>query len=590
LAEATHIVGIDLGTTNTVVSYLPLGDEGGCGAVLDINQVTEPDLKDKLPKLPSFLTQPLQAEREQQDYTLPWNDGPWVLGAHAKERGAEVPNRSISSAKSWLCQSSVDRKAAILPFKSDEDMEGLSPFGATVLILEHVSGAWQSEQGSNLGDQEVILTVPASFDEQARKLTEEAARQAGIANLTILEEPSSALYAWLAAEGEAWRDAVSEGDVILVCDIGGGTSDFSLIRVNGEGGQLSLERVAVGEHILLGGDNMDLALAYQAKAKMEKKKKLNSKQLRSLWFQARQVKEQLLGGKAEVANFTVLGAGLKKLIGGTVKTELSAKEALSFLIDGFFPECELGDEPQREMAQGIQELGLPYAKDAAITKHLAAFLAKQSGSESFVWPNKILFNGGVFNCSAMRERVLAVINTWLASQKVTSIEALNYRSLDDAVALGASYYGSSRKGKGIRIKAGIARSVYVEVASSMPAIPGMPAPRKAFCVAPFGMEEGSELQCEGETFALQTGVPAKFSFLSSTVRQEDGGGEVLEDWGEDELDPAASMTVELDACPELPNPVPVRLGAKVTEVGTLELYFVHGESGRRWKLEYQVRD
>jgi hypothetical protein len=239
---------------------------------------------------------------------------------------------------------------------------------------------------------------------------------------------------------------------------------------------------------------------------------------------------------------------------------------------------------------GVQEVGLPYASDAAITKHLAQFLSKQSGSEGFRWPNKILFNGGVFNCEAIRERMLEVVNGWLSAQSAKPLSPLNYRSLDDAVAVGAAYYGMSRQGQGIRIKAGISRSYYIEVATSMPAIPGMPAPKKAFCVAPFGMEEGSELHLSSETFALTTGKSAKFSFLSSTSRQEDEGGVVLDDWDSDEVEPAATMEVCLDPRSGVNSPVPVQLGAKVTEVGTLELYFQHSDSGERWSLEYQVRE
>lgn len=591
MAEAKYLVGIDLGTTNTVVSYVEKASEGAEIKVLDILQVSDPDVTKSLSKLPSFLIQPLQTEREQSDFSLPWQkkESKWVGGVYARDRGAEVPARFVSSAKSWLCQDSIDRKSPILPFKSDEDLEQISPFSATVEYLSHIVGAWSQVMDTALSDEDIVLTVPASFDEQARKLTEEAAMEAGLQNLTILEEPQAALYAWLAAEGEAWRDQVEEDDVILVCDVGGGTSDFSLINVNNQDGNLTLERRAVGDHILLGGDNMDLALAYQAKAKMEQKKKLTSWQLRTLWFKARQVKEDLLSGSTDKATFTVLGTGLKKLIGGTLKAEFQADEALKFLVDGFFPECEFDAQPLESETAGVQEVGLPYASDAAITKHLAQFLSKQSWAEDFKWPNKILFNGGVFNCPAMRERVLKVVGAWLKKQEGGTLTPLNYRSLDDAVAIGAAYYNMSRSGKGIRIKAGIPRTYYIEVATSMPAIPGMPAPKKAFCVAPFGMEEGTDVVLDSETFALTIGKKAKFSFLSSTSRQEDLAGEVLEDWDED-VEATATMEVQLEPKEGLSNPVPVRLGAKVTEVGTLELYFEHPESGERWSLEYQVRE
>lgn len=584
-----YCVGIDLGTTNTVVSYFDQEADFPEIKILSIEQITEPGVRGERENLPSFAYQPLSTEREQSEFSLPWHDGAWVSGVYARDRGAEVPARFIASAKSWLCQNGIDRKENFLPFKSDEDLDAISPFAITVQYLQHLAGAWRSKMGSELGDQTVVLTVPASFDEEARHLTEEAAEQAGLSHLTILEEPTAALYAWLSSEGESWREEVEEGDVILVCDVGGGTSDFSLIRVKGEGGNLGLERTAVGEHILLGGDNMDLALAYRAKAKMEEKKKLTSWQLRSLWFKARQVKEDLLGGQQETATFTVLGAGLKKLIGGTLKAEFDAAEARQFLVDGFLPHCGIEDHPQEVDRAGVQEMGLPYASDAAITRHLAKFLAVQSESEGFQWPNKILFNGGVFNCEAMRERLLEVVGSWLSSVGEAPCVPLAYRSLDHAVSRGASYYSWTREGNGIRIRAGIPRSYYIEVASSMPAIPGMPPPRKAVCIAPFGMEEGSEVKLEKETFALRTGAPAHFSFLSSTNRQEDEPGEVLEDWDE-ELTTATGMETTLDAVEGQEGPVPVQLGARVTEVGTLELYFEHADSGRRWGLEYSVRE
>jgi hypothetical protein len=346
----------------------------------------------------------------------------------------------------------------------------------------------------------------------------------------------------------------------------------------------------VGEHILLGGDNMDLALAYQAKAKMEEKKKLSSWQLRGLWYQARKIKEDILSGKTNNATFTVLGSGIKKLIGGTLKAEFSFDEINRTLTEGFFPACSIEDHPSETVRSGVKEIGLPYASDAAVTKHLARFIARNANKEDFKWPNKILFNGGVFNCEAMRERVTNVINSWLSEMGQELMEPLNYSSLDHSVALGASYYGWSRLGKGIRIRAGIPRSYYIEIESSMPAIPGFPAPKKACCIAPFGMEEGTDVALESETFALRTGEPVQFTFLASNLRQEDQSGEVIEDWDEDEIEEAQKMEITLDSEPGLESPIPVQLGAKVTEVGTLELYFKNPSTGKRWSLEYQVRE
>lgn len=588
--SSRYTVGIDLGTTNTVVSYFETEADFPRIQLLPIEQHVEAGVVEDREQLPSFLYQPLAQEREENPSQLAWENNAWVGGVYARDRGAEVPNRFVSSAKSWLCQSGVDRKEAFLPFGSEEEVEKISPFEATCQYLRHVSGNWRNKMGCLLSDQAVIITVPASFDEQARKLTEEAAKSLGLEHLTILEEPLAALYAWVSHQGDGWRNEVEQGDVILVCDVGGGTSDFSLITVADDGGNLGLKRTAVGEHILLGGDNMDLALAYQAKAKMEQKKKLSSWQLRGLWYQARKIKEDILSGKTNNATFTVLGSGIKKLIGGTLKAEFSFEEINHTLTEGFFPACTIDEHPSENVRSGVKEIGLPYASDAAVTRHLARFIARNANKEDFKWPNKILFNGGVFNCEAMRDRVTNVINSWLSEMGQPLMVPLNYSSLDHSVALGASYYGWSRLGKGIRIRAGIPRSYYIEVESSMPAIPGFPAPKKACCIAPFGMEEGSDVALESETFALRTGEPVQFTFLASNLRQEDQSGEVIEDWDEDEIEEAHKMEITLDSEPGMESPIPVQLGAKVTEVGTLELYFKNPSTGKRWTLEYQVRE
>jgi molecular chaperone DnaK (HSP70) len=586
-----YTVGIDLGTTNSVVSYYSNNEDQPDIKLLGIKQNIENGVVENRESLPSFLYYPLENEREAGlTEKFEWQKDNWIAGVYARDRGVEVPSHFVSSAKSWLCQNNINRKDAILPFQSEESPDKISPFDASILYLQTIAASWREQLGCELGDQNIILTVPASFDEEAKKLTEEAAQIAGIHNLTLLEEPQAALYAWIATHGDAWRNEVEKDDVILVCDIGGGTSDFSLIRVVSEDGNLSLSRTAVGDHILLGGDNMDLALAYHAKAKMESGKKLNSSQLRSLWYKARKVKEDILNGKTEKAQFTILGSGLKKLIGGTLKAEFSEEEVQNILVDGFFPKCSFDEHPLDQSGAGVQEIGLPYASDAAITKHLARFIARQVDTPDFSWPSKILFNGGVFNCDKMRTRLLDVINQWLQSVDQKPVDALNHSSLDHAVAKGASYYGWTRDGKGIRIRSGISRSYYIQVESAMPAIPGMPAPQKALCIAPFGMEEGSHIQLEGKTFALTTGIPASFQFLSSTTRHEDSSGTVLEDWDEEELEETSSMDITLDSAPDLENPIPVQLGTKVTETGTLEVFFKHTESERQWHLQYSVRE
>lgn len=588
--ETDKIIGVDLGTTNSVISTATFqGDEAKID-LLQIEQIAGPGSTNKLDRLPSFLFHPLANESaEGEPFALDWNDGKsWVAGEWARERGADVPNRFVSSSKSWLCLPGTDRRKPILPPDSAEDIEKISPYDASVFYLKHLAGALQKQAKAGVGEHDAVLTVPASFDEEARQLTLQAAREAGFENLTMLEEPQAAIYAWLFDCGEEWRDKVEKGDTILVCDVGGGTSDFSLVRVVDRDGNMELERVAVGEHILLGGDNMDLALAYQARKRLQDQgKKINASQLRSLWFQARRMKEDLLGG-AERSQVTLLGSG-SKLIGGTLKAEFNRDEVVSLLVDGFFPRCSMEDMPKEPDRAGLHEVGLPYAADAAVTRHLAKFISRQMSRDDVSWPTHILFNGGVFRSEILRERCVEVINSWLEDAGRSPIVQLGHGSLDSAVAKGAAYYGLSRQGKGIRIRAGISRGHYIEVESSLPAVPGMEAPSRAICIAPFGMEEGSECTLNRETFALRVGQSAKFRFLSTTLRPEDSPGDSVEDPG-DEFESSREMTVELPAEEGMDSPVPVKLGAKVTEVGTLELFFRHVESGREWKLEYGVRE
>lgn len=588
-----YTVGIDLGTTNSVVSYFENDSPSPNIEVLGIEQITSPGNTEKLDHLPSFLYQPLAQEIEGDkinDYAVSGLNGPWVSGAYARDRGAEVPGRFVSSAKSWLSQKGMNCRDDFLPFQSEDDLEKISPLKTSVRYLKHMANSWRKEKNCELADQSIILTVPASFDEEARKLTEEAARECGFTQFTILEEPLAALYAWVAREGDTWRKEVETGDVILVCDIGGGTSDFSLIQVEDEDGDLALKRTAVGEHILLGGDNMDLALAYQAKMKIEEKgKKLGAWQVRSLWFKARKLKETLLGSNQEEGQLTLLGSGTK-LIGGTLKANFTKDEVNQFLLDGFFPKCNLEDKPAEAMATGLQEMGLPYAADAGVTRHLASFLMKQSESENFRWPNKVLFNGGVFTCELMRERVMEVLKSWMATKANSEVSELGHHSLDHAVSRGAGYFGWTRTGNGIRIRAGVSRSHYICIQSAMPAIPGMPPQQKAVCIVPYGMEEGQELRLEGEPFSLVTGRPARFQFLSSTIRQEDDLGKSLDQWDDDELEASSTMEVTLESDDAPGTVVPVQLGARVTDVGILELFFSHTDSERQWKLEYSVRE
>ncbi|HBP19778.1 MAG TPA: nucleotide-binding protein, partial [Planctomycetes bacterium] len=404
------------------------------------------------------------------------------------------------------------------------------------------------------------------------------------------EEPQAAFYAWLEQAGEEWREQLEVGDLVLVLDVGGGTTDLSLIAVREEEGNLTLERVAVGEHLLLGGDNMDLALAHVAAKRLEeeKGKTLDAWQSRALWQACRAAKEKLLTGKKDTAPVSVLGRG-SKLIGGSVKTELRREDLDAILLEGFFPSCTKEDRPAKRRAIGLAEIGLPFVADAGITRHVAAFLAAQDIEDGFAHPTRILFNGGVFKGGILRERALEVLGSWMPEEHPLS--ALDGEDLDLAVARGAAHYGLIRRGSGLRIRGGTARSYYVGIESSLPAVPGMPTPLKALCVAPFGMEEGTSVQVGEREFSLLVGEQAEFRFLGSTTRKEDQPGQILDRWSDEELEELAPLDVTLPVAEgqEEGSAVPVTLRSTVTEIGTLEVHCVSRE-GEAYKLEWNVRE
>ena len=607
-----YIVGIDLGTTNSALARCnatATGEESPI-EVRSIPQLVNPNEVAERTLLPSFLYIPGELDFPQGSLTLPWEPEPkFLIGELARKRGAESPNRLIASAKSWLSYSGVDRNAPILPWQASADVLKLSPVDASSQFLQHLRSAWDSgeagEQGElALAEQDVLLTVPASFDEEARELTRRAAEQAGYPHVTLLEEPLAAFYAWLESQGDAWRRRIKVGDLVLVCDVGGGTTDLSLIVVSEENGDLTLKRVAVGDHILLGGDNMDLALARVLQQRLEALgNRIDTWQLHGLWHQCRIEKEKLFESpKTQKRPITLLGKGTK-LIGGTIKTELVREDLDRVLVEGFFPKVASGELPARQRRVGLQELGLPYAADPAITKHIARFLSEQvrnspeaagirRGRSGLACPTHILFNGGVMKAAVLRDRVVEVLNRWLRQEGFDALGAeqiLEAPDLEHAVARGAAYYGKARRGRGVRIRSGASRTYYIGIESAMPAVPGMEAPLKALCVVPFGMEEGSEAAIPGRDFGLVVGEPAEFRFLSSSVRKQDHVGSLLEDWGTDieELSPL-EVTLKLDG--QQGAVVPVRLETRVTELGTLEVWCVSRDGTQRWKLELNIRE
>ncbi|MBI1325105.1 Hsp70 family protein [bacterium] len=603
---AEFVLGIDLGTTNSALAWARAGGAGAGEtpekpAILEIPQVVAPGECVSQRTLPSFLYMPFEGEFEPVALDLPWTapvEGklPWVVGTFARDHGAKLPGRLVSSAKSWLSYGVLDRNAGVLPPTAPPDLAKISPVEASVAYLAHLRDAWNTHaaaQGWNapFEDQEIYLTVPASFDTVARDLTIQAARNVGATNLTILEEPQAAFYAWLAVSGETWRKSVQVGDLVLVCDIGGGTSDFTLIAVGEEDGTLKLERVAVGDHILLGGDNMDLALAYAVAGTLKSGMDgLDANQKIALVHGCRAAKEKLFSDpKESKATITILGKG-SKVIGGAIKATLEREMLEQVILSGFFPACGSGEAPARGRRLGLTEIGLPYAADPAITKHLAQFLARHgalSDGSAAAKPTKILFNGGVFEAAPLRDRLTETLTSWTGAE----VPALPAADLHLSVALGAAQYGLARLGKGVRIRGGVNRSYYIGLETPAPAVPGVPPPVKALCVVPMGMEEGTQADVPTPDLGLYVGEEAEFRFLASTHRHDDVPGTVLDRWDPDALAelPPLKTTLEARSPEEVGQAVPVRIVARVTELGTIELSCRSLEDDRAWSLEYNLR-
>jgi molecular chaperone DnaK (HSP70) len=611
MALSRFVVGIDLGTTNSGLAYVDtgVGEHGDVRPVqLPVPQLVQPGTVEARPLLPSFLYLPNQGEVAAGSLKLPWDaDRDYAVGEYARHQGSLVPTRLVSSAKSWLCHAGINRRGPVLPWKAPEGARRVSPLEASTLYLRHLAESWNAQMARDLPEgrlehQDVVLTVPASFDAVARELTVEAARAAGLERITLLEEPQAAFYAWIDASGDKWRKQVEVGDAVLVCDVGGGTTDLTLIAVSEDNGQLVLTRVAVGDHILLGGDNMDLALAHSLAQQFSAAgQKLDTAQMLQLWHASRAAKERLFNdprmGNTPV---TVVGRG-KKVIANTLKADLTRDAVERVLVDGFFPVVPADAEPARQRTVGLQELGLPYASEPAVTKHLAHFLHRHADQlaervrgikgrkkQHVTGVTAVLFNGGVFKAEPLRQRVVEVLNRW-GQEKGNAVKVLPSADLDLAVARGAAYYGLVRRGKGVRIRGGTARVYYVGVETSLPAVPGSAPPLKALCVVPFGMEEGTETDVPGQEFGLVVGTPAEFRFLGSSVRRGDTVGTLIEDW-EGEIEELSPLSTTLEAANREGQTVPVHLHSKVTEVGTLELSCISRDNKQRWKLEFNVRE
>jgi actin-like ATPase involved in cell morphogenesis len=567
-------VGIDLGTTNSAVAYI------------DPQEATETDFP-PIHVLP--IDQQLDANRTGTLRTLPsflFLSDPPVVGAYARDQGALVPTRVVHSAKSWLSNSEADRTAKILPWDSQEEGRILSPVDASTSYLAHLRTAWETTKHTPLPDQQVVLTVPASFDEEARELTVQAANAAGIEKLTLLEEPAAAFYAWIAAHLARSNKELFDGQTVLVCDVGGGTSDFTLVRVDREGDRVQFTRTTVGRHLLLGGDNLDLTISWLAESKLGKS--LSLRQRSALRRQCSAAKETLLSpnGPASV-DVTVTGAGAA-LVGGTLKASITRDEVLELALGGFLPPCNLSDKPQQEKQSVFRELGLPYVSDPAITRHLAEFLETSPAADRGV--DAILFNGGFFIPQVFRQRVQDVVEHW-SGRKPAVFEN---QDLDLAVAVGAAYYSYVRaSGSGVLVRGGLPRAYFLGLQDAEAAATSA---LRSVCLMPRGTEEGEEIRLEQPELQLLANTPVAFRLYSSLSRTDDKAGDVvtLEETG-DMLDPASDPRLHAPLRAVIrfgkggERLVPVTLGARLSELGTLEAWAESKISEHRWRLQFQLR-
>jgi molecular chaperone DnaK (HSP70) len=595
-------IGIDLGTTHTALAIVEREAERAQGEIFRVPQLVTRESLEALPLMPSFA---YFAHESEGALALPWDSGrAFAVGEYARSRGAESPTRVISSAKSWLSHSGIDRRAGHLPLGAPEDVEKISPVEASFRYLDHLAEAFRSAypDAGELSEQEIVLTVPASFDAGARELTVEAAAAAGLDRVTLLEEPQAALYAWIEGAGDSWRQHLRAGDRVLVIDIGGGTTDFSLIAARENEGELELHRVAVGDHILLGGDNMDLALAYGlGQALAAEGKELDRFQQQALVHACRSAKERLLSDRSLESVPVVIASRGSALLGGSIRAELTREEVERVLVEGFFPRVTATEKPKQRPRTALTQVGLPYAADPAVTKHLASFLSRQVNafgegkpeSATLLHPTLVLFNGGVVKSEVLRQRLLETLNEWLIADGASPARVLPGEDPDLAVARGAAYFGRVRAGKGLRIRGGTARGYYVGIESPMPAVPGMEPPIFALCVAPFGLEEGSAAALPPQELAVVVGEPVTFRFFGSSVRRADEAGTVLERWTAGEIEELAPIEVTLPAEGRpVGDVVPIRLSAQVTPIGTLELEAIPLEplkADERWRVELNVR-
>jgi molecular chaperone DnaK (HSP70) len=575
---ARYLVGIDLGTTNTACAYVDT-ESGRAIRVFDIPQLVAPGEVQPRSTLPSFVYLTAGPELPPGSLDLPWASGrDYCVGVLAREQGARVPGRLVSSAKSWLCHGGVDRTAAILPWGAAGDVPSISPVEASARVLRHVREAWDASFPAPLAEQDVVLTVPASFDEVARELTLAAARDAGLPDVVLLEEPQAAFYAWLVGHESDWRARLVGHPLVLVVDVGGGTTDLSLIAARASRGELALERVAVGDHLLLGGDNIDMAVARAVEARLVPGGQLDTQRFHGLVAQCRATKERLLADLTiPEARVTVPGRG-GAVVAGTLAATVPRGEVESIVLDRFFPAVEPTARPRRTTGLALREFGLPFADEPEVTRHVAEFLARPRdvGDAAGAHPSGVLFNGGALEPPVVRERLTDVIGSWRGGVPPAVLEA---DSLQLAVARGAAYFGLVRRGLGVRIGGGAARTYYLGIAGE-----------RVLCIVPRGMEEGEKAEIAEPEFELLANRPVAFPLYTATDRVGERAGDVL-----------APAPGELGMLPPLrtvlrfgrklrETALPVHLEVRLTEIGTLEVWCRSRTTDHRWRLEFRLRD
>ena len=591
--SARYRIGIDLGTTHTVLAFAPIG--GGGIDVFAIPQTVAAGQVAPRPLLPSLRFHAAEGALDGADVQLPWRleegEESAVLGAFARELGQQTPGRLVASAKSWLSHPGVDRTAAILPWGAPEDVHKVSPLDASASYLRHLRRAWDhAHPEAPLARQQLVLTVPASFDEGARQLTLQAAEQAGLPGVHLIEEPQAAFYDWVHTHRADLPRELAGTRRLLVVDVGGGTTDLTLIDVALDAAdQPELARTGVGEHLVLGGDNMDLALARWIEPRLSggaPGTRLSAVQLAQLTQACRAAKERLLApGGPDQTTVTLQGGG-SRLIGGARAATLARADVDRLLVEGFFPRVAADAQPQR--ARGaLVEFGLPYASDAAVTRHVAAFLRRQGGA----LPDTLLLNGGVFHAAALRERLRETLDAWRAEAGQPPVRLLDVSRLDAAVARGAVAYGMARAGAAPRIRGGAARSYYLVLEDG-------PDDSRAVCLLPHGQPEGEPVRLDARRFSLRLGRPVRFNLATSATDLKHRPGELvdLRDTARGDFTRLPPIATVLHPARGAAGSVQVLLETQITEVGTLEVHCVAaGDAGggttapQRWKLEFQLR-